>query len=57
MRLIASVACVYCGAEFHIDNPSITAFDEMSLRLAEHVAKAHPARSDEARVITNPEAL
>ncbi len=42
MRLIASVACVYCGAEFDIDSPSITAFGEMSLRLAEHVAKTHP---------------
>lgn len=44
MRLIASVACVYCGAEFDIDSTSITAMDEMSLRLAEHVAKVHPAR-------------
>ena len=44
VTLAASVACVHCDAEFHIDRPSTAAFYEMSRRLAEHVAKAHPAR-------------
>ena len=42
MKLIGSVACVYCHKEFTIGEPSITSMDEMSLRLAEHVAENHP---------------
>ena len=43
VTLIATVACVHCDAEFHIGGPTVEAFYEMSLRLAEHVATAHPA--------------